>query len=463
MSGNSSNGKHEWLVVLSSALSTSVFTIVVALMMIDAWEAEGFVWETAVSITVERGTPIDLVVVVPAGLIAGWILLFLFDKSKKIQSIIVPAFAVVFIGVIWFRNLWFGSTVDWAVYWMFFVLSLLVGFVTGGLIGYLNHRRREFPRAGWFLYVSVAVASITALVQVAVVGGLGHLKGAVYTVSTAGLIFSLSVFVEYENERNVTIVASSEKSRTTVVGGLCKAIRDENRNYRFRGEGAQKMIRALTTLGEDDPDILPDMSGEIKFRYKDTTSLISRWVSVTAEGVDTRYVCQQMGLDRSARTGSPPEKGTTADFVKKPFLMFLPPIARKMLNGHEPGSLAERMDGSDMVILTVSFPELDSDDPEDTESVETVERILRRYSSVNQPETTLVVTEAEKGLDRYEERDGKRPMLNEGVFEDFIRMEMLNEYHSTKIVSVSSDMNMNLAEGSLRWEEMSRLLDLMSG
>ena len=463
MSGNASKEKREWLVVLVSAASTLIFTIIVALMMIDAWEVEGFVWETAARITVDQGYSIDLVVVVPAGFVTGWVLLFLFDKSKKIQSVVVPAFAVVFAAVLWSRGLWFGSTVDWSSHWLFFVLSLTAGFVTGGLIEYLNNRRREFPRAGWLLYISVVVASVTALIQMGVAGELGIVNGGLYTLSTGGLILSLAVFVEHENDRNITIVASNEKPRTTLVGGLCKTIREEDRNYRFEGEGAEKMIRALTTLEQEDSDVLPDMSGIVKFRYKDTMSLISRWVSVTAEGLDTRYVNQQMEVGKSTQTDSFIGQYSGVGLIKKPFSMFLPPILRDILDSDDQGPLAERMDSSDMVLVTVSFPELCSDDPEDTESVETVEKILRRYSGTDKPEAVLVVTEAEKGLDRYEETEGERPMLNEGLFEDYIRMEMFDEYHSVKIVTVSSDMNMNLAQGGLRWEEMSTLLDIMGG
>jgi len=463
MSGYPSKEKREWLVVLLSALLTFIFTILVALMMIDAWELEGRVWETAIWITVDQGYDIDLVVVVPAGLVTGWVLLFLFDKSKKIQSVIVPAFAVLFAIVLWYRGLWFGSTVDWSNYWLFFVLSLGAGIVMGGFIDYLNHRRREFPRAGWLLYVSIAVASITALIQLGVAGELRLLDGGLYTFSTGGLIISLAVFVEYENDRDVTIVASSEKPRSTIVGGLCKTIREENRNHRFEGEGAEKMIRALTSLEQEDKGVLPDISGIVKFRYKDTNSLISRWVSVTAEGLDTRYVNQQMDVGKPTHTGSFMERYPGTDLIRRSFLMFFPPILQDVFKRSGQGSLAERMDNSDMVLLTVSFPELSSEDPDDAVSIETVEKILRRYSGTKKPETVLVVTEAGKGLDRYEETEGERPMLNEGLFEDYIRMEMLDEYHSTRIVTVSSDMNTNLAQGGLRWEEMSTLLDIMGG
>jgi hypothetical protein len=460
MSGNSSGEKREWFIVWSSAVLTFIFTALVALMMIEAWEIDGFVWKTALWATVDRGYAIDLVVVVPAGLVTGWILLFIFDESKKIQSVTVPAFAAVFALVIWSNDLWFGSTVDWSAHWQFFVVSFIAGLVTGGFVEYLNHRRREFPRAGWLLYVSVVLASLIGLVQMGVAGRLGFLNGGMYALSTAGLIFTLAVFVEYENDRSVTVVASSEKPRATLVGGLCKVIRDEDRNHRFKGEGAKKMIRALTTLEQEDADVLPDMSGVIEFRYKDSTSLISRWVSVTAEGVDTEYVDQQMDMEKPTQSGSLVGQ---VSLVKKPFVMLLPPMFQKVLRNGEEGSLAERMDRSDMVLVTVSFPELDSDDPEDLESVRTVEKILRRYHNADRPETVIVVTEAEKGLDKYEETEGTRPMLNEGMLEDYIQMEMLDDYHSTEIVTVSSEMNMNLAQGGLRWEEMSGLLDKMSG
>ncbi|MCX2819415.1 hypothetical protein EGH25_08635 [Haladaptatus sp. F3-133] len=458
MSGSDGDEKREWAVVALSAILILVLTPVVVSMMIEAWETDGFVWETAASLTIDRGYDIGLVVAVPAGLALGWILLFALDESKKVQAVVVPAFAVIFAGVVWSRGLWFGDTVDWSANGVPFVASFATGLVTGGGAEYLNHRRRSFKRAGWLLYLSVTTGTAVALVQLAVEGGMGVTEGVVNAGSTVALLVVLSVFVEYENERSISVLATSEKPRATVVGGLCKTVRDENLNHKFRGEGAEKMVRALSTL-ENDGEMLPDLEGTVSFRYKDTTSLISRWVSVTAEGVDARYVQRQMDLNTEQGSRNRTVEGAVS-VASKPLRSLVPPFVRG--GSRRTGSLADRLDGSDLVLVTVSFPELVSDDEIDQRSVETVKDILRRYSESG-PETVLAVTEAEKALERYENEMGGRPLLNDGKLEDYIRMEVLGGYLGADIVSVSVEKNTNLGDGSLSWEDMRILLGRMSG
>jgi len=359
MSGADADERREWAVVALSAALILALTPVVVSMMVEAWETDGFVWQTAASLTVDRGYDIGLVVALPAGLALGWILLFVLDESKKVQAVIVPAFAVVFAGVVWSRGLWFGDTVDWSANAVPLAVSFVAGVVTGGGAGYLSHGRRRFERAGWLLYLAVTAAAVTALVQLAVEGELGLVEGVADGGATAALLFVLSVFVEYENERDVSIVATSEKPRATVVGGLCKTIRDENLNHKFRGEGAEKMIRALSSLGQKDEEMLPDLGGTVEFRYKDTTGLISRWVSVTAEGIDARYIERQMELSGEPRVNEG-VLGRALAGASKPLRALAPPLLRGRRG--RSGSLAERLDGSDFVLVTVSFSELVSDD-----------------------------------------------------------------------------------------------------
>lgn len=452
--------KREWAVVAVSAVLILALTPIVVSMMIAAWETDGFVWETATSLTIDQGYDIGLVVAVPAGLAVGWILLFALDESKKIQAVIVPAFAVIFAAVVWSKGLWFGDTVDWSANTVPFVLSFVAGLVTGGGAEYLNHRRRTFKRSGWLLYLSVTAAAVVSLVQLAVEGQLGVVNGMVDGGSTVGLLVVLSVFVEYENERDVSIVATSKKPRATIVGGLCQTIRDENLNHKFRGEGAEEMIRALSTLEQDDVEMLPDLEGTVGFRYKDTTSLISRWVSVTAEGVDARYIQRQMELDGDPETQRTVLAKATS-VASKPLRTLVPPILRG--RGTRSGSLADRLDGSDVVLVSVSFSELVSEDDIDRRSVETVNKILHRYSGSG-PQTVLAVTEAEKALERYKEQRGKRPLMNENEgLEDYIQTELLEGYPGTEVVSVSVEKNMDLAEGDLSWKDMMILLEKISG
>lgn len=460
MSGGDVDEKREWAVVALSAVLILALTPIVVSMMIEAWETDGFVWETAASLTIDRGYDIGLVVAVPAGLALGWILLFALDEAKRVQAVIVPAFAVIFAAVIWSRGLWFGDTVDWSVNAVPFVVSFAAGLVSGGGAEYLNHGRRTFKRAGWLLYLSVTAAAAVALVQLAVEGELGSVSGVADGGSTVALLFVLSVFIEYENERNISIVATTEKPRATVVGGLCRTIRDEDLNHKFRGEGAEKMIRALSSLEQEDEGMLPDLEGTVEFRYKDKTSLISKWVSVTAEGIDARYIERQMDLSGEPKAQkSLPKKAVSV--ASKPLKTLIPPLFQG--RGGRSGTLADRLDGSDVVLVTVSFSELVSDEETDRRSVETVNKILRRYSE-SSPETVLAVTEAEKAVERYKEERGEKPLLNDdGKVEDYIQMEVLDGYLGADIVSVSVEKNMNLAGGTLSWKDMSILLERMSG
>ena len=164
-----------------------------------------------------------------------------------------------------------------------------------------------------------------------------------------------------------------------------------------------------------------------------------------------------MNLDREPLTDK--TLGKTASLVLKPLRTLAPPFLRGRRG--RSGSLADRLDGSDVVLVTVSFSELISDDKIDQRSVETVKKILRRYANSG-PETVLAVTEAEKALERYKEDRGEKPLLNDGKVEDYVQMEVLDGYFGAEIVSVSVEKNMELAGGDLSWRDMNILLDRMS-
>lgn len=453
--------KREWAFVVVSAVLILALTPSVVSIMIEAWEVEGFVWQTAVDLTSNRGYNIDLVVSVPSGLALGWIFLFALDESKKIQSVIIPIFGAVFAVFIWSEGLWFGETVDWSKNILPFLVAFLVGITTGGGTNYITQRRRRFERSGWLLYISVAATSIVAIIQLGIVGELSPSEAIIDSVATASLLFVLSVFIEYENIRDISVIATREEPRATVVGGLCKTIRDENLNHSFQGEGAEKMIRALSSLNDKD-SILPDLSGEIEFRYKDRSSLISKWVSVKAESVDVRYIKRQMNLEGKPKTEKDNIVSKALGLGIKPIRVLIPPRFRSYITKGRSGDLASRLDTSDMIVVTVSFPELVSEEVDDRQSVEAIEKILERYSE-NGPEVLLTVTEAEIALEQYREKRGETPLLNEGKLEDYIRMEAFDDYYKTDIVSVSTEKNMELGDGTLSWQEMNILLDRMSG
>ena len=132
-------------------------------MVMAAWETEGAVYTLVHSVFRATGWNINLVVVVPAGVVLGWLLLFGLDQSKRIQAGILAVAAVPFAAALWARGVWF---VPWLSLSPFLLLGLLVGLLSGSIDKILfGLRRREFPLAVRALYVTTLAALVVGFVD----------------------------------------------------------------------------------------------------------------------------------------------------------------------------------------------------------------------------------------------------------------------------------------------------------
>lgn len=281
------------------------------------WE-QGVVYSVAAAVDTVLPGNIDVPVVILAGVISAWLFLFALDSTKRIQTLLlIPVLGLVV------RNLEESEHVVDAIGRSsgFYVGSFLVaGLVTGLLTRQFKLAKKvrtysladlaravQFPGAAYWLYGVVAVIILVQILQ------YPFLSRSEMDPSTALVVFSglaslgaLSVFVKYQDERDIVSIAppGPTQNKTTV--------------YTFGGlYYVAKNTYGGTPIDERSKDILEDTivnpsewmqkgftDGRIQFRFFPTNilrrSVLLSTENLTAQDIETDKLVD-IGEDRTDR------------------------------------------------------------------------------------------------------------------------------------------------------------------
>lgn len=325
-------GDRRRLALVVMGILVSVLALRISQLLDLAWTSRGVGFEFVVMVT--NGN-FDSMVVGPAGLLTGWILLFMLDRTKRLQKVFVGLAVVVF--VVW--NVMVGDRwvehVAWGDRWLLWILMFVVAVAVAVVPQTRSGRRQwEYPFAASGLFLFAATLCIVgffdvywfaadrASAEAASVGGLapGTLSAVLIDgVVVLGFISLLGKFMMYNDVRTVAFVNSSEDAAMATLVGLFHHVEGE---YRGRGPDCLKDGFIPLEAGETpSPNLCGP--GRIEFTYL-PSGVFPQWVTVAADpisiedldDVELRTVSKAGSQSRVARIGSSLVGSITPGFVQ---------------------------------------------------------------------------------------------------------------------------------------------------
>jgi hypothetical protein len=299
------------MVELPSGLSTrrsrdvqrlAVSVVVIALtvvpmteMLVAAWQARGIGEGVAVAVATVLPLGFDAVVVFPAGLVVGWLSLFLFDRSKVMQALLLVLASGPVLLTLWLNDVWFSGAVDWVASVHVLLTGFAVGVVSGaadkllaavtGADVELGVKYREFPLAAIALFLSTLVVGLVGFVDLHVLSSTTALGATYHFVATGAFVGLVGYFVQYTDRKDVLLLSPSRETETLIVAGLYDYLEDEYEVVAT--QGGDELSRLLGNLDQD--AVVPVRESEITFYFR-RPGWFSRWTSISTSGYENSYL-----------------------------------------------------------------------------------------------------------------------------------------------------------------------------
>ncbi len=216
-------------------------------MLGEAWDRQQLIYHLGFLLADLPGLHIDLVVLIPAGILVGLLGVFALDEYKRVQRIIlllvgIPVFAITLV----LLNRWTPGRIDWIAHWW----GLLLGSGIGAVLGAINAQgiggtqRRSFPTAARLLYGGIYVAIIVGVIErhlgyesplrsrttaegIEVVTQAPRLTGITidgwtvpYLLASVTLVTVVGIFVRYQHNKNITVLTPPGTDDDTAVSVL---------------------------------------------------------------------------------------------------------------------------------------------------------------------------------------------------------------------------------------------------
>lgn len=409
------------VVVVGSLVALAVALWIVTPMLGRAWSRDGLVFNAVYAVVVGiLGLDIDVAVALPAGVVAGWLVLFAADGYKTLQGIILGLIGgPVFLVSLQRLGLWW-ETVAWANYWWAVCGGLGGGVVTGAIGSEagtdFDLDLRRFPAATAALYLSLSAVVVVAFLEAhleytsplvwnlraerAVTGPIGSVtvrteELIVDAIGSVTLVTVLGIFTQYSSDTTVRIVGPSGPSRANVLGGLF-AHADASDEY--RGVGAT-VDSAATYLNDaknaDSREDLPTEPEASAFKFRrgpfKRQKIVRAEAHLPPEAHEIRSLRERAERRRTRRWRAVHYLGRGIGLA----------IPNQLMEGRrDGGQFLTRIERSDVLLLTVPFEEL----LEETEDVSDMgssrdrvgESYLERYANLceiyrDDPGTDVVV------------------------------------------------------------------------
>jgi hypothetical protein len=436
MRGSQDSRMKEIAVVLISSLAVLFSTVFVVDMLGRAWDAEGFFRRLSMTIGEALGGDVDVVIVASAGILIAWIVLFAIDESMRVQRLVIAAFSVLFAVEIVRSGRW-TDLVNWSSNLSWLVAGLLFGLTTGGFLSYLFTNRRRFPRTGKLIYLTVIGAVVVGYSQLLIAGTAS--TGTVDALSSLTLIYSLAVYIKYDDRKNVVVVASNEETRTVVLGGVFQYVRDRHEGVPL--QGGRLLNNALTEI-EGKYEIQTQITKPIEFRYKYGTGLISRWISVSAENYRLSDVNRRV-IDRVNR-----KIGGSSDLVRWLYRRLVLPVDLLRpdflsVSTSRVARMSQKISEADVVVVPLSVSDMNENT--NTDVISELNEICKRSASTK---LVVVATDAEEAVEMRDEDYGVRPMFGDSKHKKYISIDLLGCQTCTVVpVSTAEETDHTSLEG----------------
>lgn len=261
-----------------------------------AWDAEG-VGYWAVNVVTDG--EIRLAIVGAVGLVAGWLTLFLIDRTKRFQKLFIGFIAIVYI----FWNIiieghWLGNynlTEVWYVAIVMFIIGIVCGVLPQLRAG---KRQGEYPVAAMGLFLAVAGFSVVGFLDLYWFGDVlastdanstlfipatNQIAVVVDAIAVVIFLGAVGNFTLYNDVRSVVFISSDGEAVTATLVGLFHHV---DSDYRGRGPNCLEDGYGDLQSGQTPRSDLCD-GRETEFIYL-PPGLFPQWVTVSAASVSLK-------------------------------------------------------------------------------------------------------------------------------------------------------------------------------
>lgn len=377
------------------------------------WTEEGLIYGLTSILGAPFGGNLDVPVLLVCGLLAGWLLLFCLDGTKRVQALFVLVGVGVPLGLFVDQTGRLAEAVvrtPWAA-----AVGLAAGLLSGAATSSRFYgvkrppdlspleklRWIQFPAAGGaFRYGMTAVAAVVVVDYATTAGGV--LDRLLVTGAGVVLVGALSVFMRYDQRRTTVVVsppdfAGEYKYQPYVVGGLYEAVELERHGYPIEGDGELVAARTPSRLA----DLQERFDSSVAFGF---VSSMVRGLPVVPNDIADRLFLRTVIIESEGWTtdqigavardpGSAVLPDAAAPVVSRArhhLRRFVPVAVRRALQGTH-GSVLDRLESADTVLLVGPTPGSDAEAPD---GADTLAALCERFGDRAGTDVVLATTEA---------------------------------------------------------------------
>lgn len=429
----------------------SIILLLVALpvvsMMNRAWEPNALSFNLVHALMGLLGLHINIAVVFSTGVCLGWLGLFLFDRSKRIQAIILCITGLGFVFILVRFGRW--TMINWLEYLEISLLGAVLGIVTGAVGVFSKRSVREFPVAAAGLYSIATLVTILSFLEAhlaykspinafpqveapPVDAPLLISEGLILDgLSTILFIVVLANFMQYSDRKDVVLIAPTAQSETIVLTGLFDSIRNRYTGHSIDKEVATQLsnvVGAIQTGSQPDPI---ETKGTI-LRFKRPGAL-SRWIEIAPDE------------SRAKHLGTPPFKRLRKrkwrgiiEILRRSAVWALTAAFPFKLStfAADQRRLIERIDSANVVVLVAWTRDVLDEEMNYIKAYREIDDI---YSDSRSKRIVIAALEPEVAFDKFEADRGIEPEITKSSFEDYLRRSAFGVRCTVVPLSSASD------------------------
>lgn len=398
-------------IILLSFVALAISARVVTVGINQLWGAERLFYALANYTAEPFDGNRDIPVLLFIGALFGWLLLFLVDGTKRIQALLIVVIGTLSVGVFLSET---GRILD-AIgrHPSSFVIGTAFGLVTGAASARLYGVKTPesmglMESLTWLQFDNAAAAFRHGISLIVIVATVDYILFAPpvsaggYAVSSLVLMVALSVFVQYDYQRNVVAISppdddDSRKYHPYVYGGLYHEAYNAYHGFTIKGGGVLVQAQRASSLSS----LLKEFNQMVAFGFASGirtskangvaqlgAKILPRTVRLESRGVTTTDLPSIIS-ERSINQAVLLLKLSVRRILRH-IVTLVPSIVRDQLPDRG-FTKTDRLDRADVILLI--GPTLDEDEPLPA-GAEVFDHICARYSSDPTTEVVLTTTEA---------------------------------------------------------------------